>query len=106
MPSRPHNKRFQQTKFKPFANRGNRAEDNSKFYKSRAWQKIRLQVLMSEPLCRTCYLKGIDTPAQVVDHITPISEGGSKTDSNNLQPLCNSCHNRKSGTEGHKDKDI
>jgi 5-methylcytosine-specific restriction protein A len=56
---------------------------------------------MSEPLCRSCYLNGIDTPAQVVDHVRPISEGGSKTDSNNLQPLCNSCHNRKSGSEGH-----
>ena len=104
MPSIPRNKRFHQDKIKPFANRGNRTEDNSKFYKSRAWQHIRLQVLMSEPLCRSCYLNGIDTPAQVVDHVRPISDGGSRTDSNNLQPLCNSCHNRKSGREGHNDK--
>ena len=105
MPSIPRNKRFHQDKIKPFANRSNRTEDNSKFYKSRAWQKIGLRHRMEEPLCRQCKKMGIDTPGQLTDHIKPISEGGSKTDRNNLQTLCNTCHNRKSGSEGHKDKE-
>lgn len=102
MPSRPHNKRFQQTKSKPFEFRDKRTTDNSKFYKSNSWQQIRLQQLMREPLCRICAKIGLEVPATVVDHDKPIEDGGSKTDSNNLQSLCSGCHNRKSGREAHK----
>jgi len=102
MPSRLPNKRFQQTRSKPFEYRDKRTTDNKKFYQSSAWSQVRLQQLMREPLCRLCQSIGFDTPATTIDHITPIEDGGSKTDSSNLQSLCSSCHNRKSGREAHK----
>lgn len=78
------------------AKRDGRAEGN-RFYKSQTWQMLRAYVLNNEPLCRTC-----QQPAQMVDHITPIHEGGSETDTGNLQPLCNACHASKRGREGSK----
>ena len=102
MPTRKPNKRFQQTRSKPFEYRDRRTTDNSKFYHSSQWEAIRLQQLMREPLCRECKKIGLEVPGTVVDHIEPIEDGGSKTDSDNLQTLCNTCHNRKSGREAHK----
>lgn len=58
-----------------------------------AWRKLRLQVLMAEPLCRKC-----GKAAEDVDHIRTIRSGGSRLDPKNLQPLCHSCHARKSNT--------
>lgn len=60
-------------------------------YDSR-WQRIRAQTLQGEPLCRLCLTAGRTIPATVVDHITPISDGGTHVASN-LQPLCKHCHN-------------
>lgn len=54
------------------------------------------------PLCAECNRQGRITPARVVDHITPINEGGERYDFSNLQGLCDKCHNRKSGREAHK----
>jgi 5-methylcytosine-specific restriction protein A len=34
-----------------------------------------------------------------VDHIVPIREGGARLDANNLQPLCHTCHSRKTMLE-------
>ncbi|TXH14370.1 MAG: HNH endonuclease [Hyphomicrobiaceae bacterium] len=73
-----------------------RSESN-KFYSTKAWRQTRLWVLNQEPLCRMC-----QGPAQMVDHITPIHEGGDATAVDNLQPLCNACHAAKRGTEGHR----
>lgn len=57
------------------------------------WRKIRAAILAEEPLCRTC-----QGPATVVDHIKPLKKGGTY-DRLNLQPLCISCHNRKTWHE-------
>ena len=51
------------------------------------------------PYCRHCYENKILRSAHVLDHIKPIKDGGKKTDKKNVQPLCHSCHNRKSATE-------
>jgi 5-methylcytosine-specific restriction endonuclease McrA len=32
---------------------------------------------------------------EIVDHIIPIEEGGEFMDTENLQTLCMSCHNKK-----------
>lgn len=61
-----------------------------RFYNSPTWRALRAQHLSREPLCRSCGAKGRD-----VDHKVPINQGGKRTDPNNLQTLCQSCHNRK-----------
>ena len=72
-----------------------------KRYKSKRWLMVRQQILMDEPLCLNCKSTGRITPARVIDHIIPVRSGGSFFDLKNLQPLCDSCHNSKSGKESH-----
>lgn len=59
----------------------------------RQWRALRLRVLREEPLCRQC-----QRAASQVDHILPLTKGGSN-DRDNLQSLCASCHSTKTGTE-------
>lgn len=63
-----------------------------------AWRKLRAHVLRGEPLCRQCRQSGRIVQATDVDHIVPRSLGGSD-EVENLQPLCGSCHARKTATE-------
>jgi len=35
----------------------------------------------------------------MVDHIIPVKAGGDPFDSGNLQSMCQSCHNTKTGQE-------
>ena len=72
-----------------------RNKDRKKFYNSTEWQKLRVGVLKYEPICRVCKHK----EAQAVDHICPIAQGGGQLDKENLQPICNSCHGRKTARE-------
>ncbi len=60
------------------------------FYKSERWKRLRKWKLWQDPLCEVC-----GGPAQVVDHIRPIKEGGDPMTVENLQSLCVRCHNRK-----------
>ena len=54
------------------------------------------------PLCEECMRQGKETPATMVDHITPIRQGGRALDMENLQSLCWSCHSAKSVKEGSR----
>lgn len=63
--------------------------------RGRAWQATRARVLGLNPLCAHCERKGFVTLAQQVDHILPLHKGGTD-DANNLQGLCNACHDAKS----------
>ncbi len=72
---------------------------NTQFYQSTAWRKLRLVQLERQPLCEECLRHGRHTPAQMVDHITPINKGGAPFDLDNLQSLCNMCHCRKSAVD-------
>ena len=65
------------------------------------WQRLRAQVMREEPLCRIC-LKGSASvrprvePAVEVDHIAPVTLAPElRLTRSNLQPLCKSCHRRK-----------
>ena len=78
---------------------GGRSVDNTKFYQSAPWRKLRAKVLMKRPLCEKCKEKGLIVPAQVVDHIVPIIKGGDPLSESNLQPLCHHCHNAKSAKD-------
>jgi 5-methylcytosine-specific restriction protein A len=67
-------------------------------YRTARWQKLRGLVLQGEPLCRECAASGVVAAATVVDHIVPLSAGGTDAMSN-LQPLCATCHNAKTQRE-------
>jgi len=84
---------------KPFEGRG---MDNSAFYNSRAWRRFRAGYLMENPLCHECQKMKLVVPATVADHIIPIADGGERWDPANIQALCASHHNSKSGREGGK----
>ncbi|QQU04017.1 HNH endonuclease [Myroides odoratus] len=76
---------------------------NSEFYNSREWRKLRRSFLDANPLCVQCECEGLVTPATVADHIQPINRGGERLSEDNLQPMCASCHNKKSARESHGD---
>lgn len=85
---------------KPFA----RAVSNSSFYNSTAWRKLRNRFIRNNPVCVHCEQQGVVTPASVADHITPITQGGEPLCESNLQPLCATCHNKKSAAESRASK--
>ncbi|WP_291397292.1 HNH endonuclease signature motif containing protein [Acinetobacter sp.] len=104
MPYLPKNKFKKQ--FKPMENRGNITKIEFPEYHTTTWRKIREQQLLISPLCEYCKEKGIFVPATVCDHIKPVKQ--CKRDGmdfwqastpDNLQSLCESCHNRKSAKE-------
>jgi 5-methylcytosine-specific restriction endonuclease McrA len=73
-------------------------------YDCKPWRTLRMQVLQTEPLCRECGKRGRVRAAEMVDHIHPVTAGGAFYDWDNLQPLCNFCHAKKSGREGNEKK--
>lgn len=79
-----------------------RRTDNSKFYQSSVWRRVRRLKLEINPFCEECERIGEIVPGRVVDHIAPIAQGGEPLAMENLQTLCDRCHNRKSGKEAHR----
>lgn len=79
-----------------------RTVDNSKLYNSRPWRKFRKQYLEANPLCVECEKQDRITEAKVLDHIKQVRAGGDPFAVDNVQGLCSSCHNRKSGRERWK----
>ena len=69
------------------------------FYQSRQWRSVRAAFLREHPLCGACGVAGRLVPAQVVDHVVPIKDGGARFEAANLQSLCVSCHNAKTARE-------
>lgn len=78
------------------------------FYKSKAWKRIRQQVLIRDHyLCQECLKNQRITKAEIVDHIIPLTIDWSLSLSlNNLQSLCQSCHNRKTAEDKKKYKGV
>ena len=66
------------------------------FYDSAKWRKLRSIYIRRHPMCEH---PGCNKAGNVVDHIIPIRQGGNPLDWDNLQTLCHSHHNRKSGKE-------
>lgn len=75
-----------------------------KFYHRKRWRKLSALYRKSNPVCVQCAKQGRTVPADVVDHITPILDGGDPYDEDNLQSLCNSCHNSKTAKENARRK--
>lgn len=66
----------------------------------RKWRTYRVYFLIESPLCASCMKAGKVEPATVVDHKTPHrGDIGLFWDPLNHQPLCETCHNRKTATE-------
>ncbi|WP_084516538.1 HNH endonuclease [Microtetraspora niveoalba] len=63
---------------------------------TRRWRRVRGQHLRAEPTCRRC-----GAPADEVDHIVRLEDGGARFDHRNLQSLCAPCHQLKSA-EDHR----
>lgn len=64
------------------------------------WRAARNRYLAQHPLCKECFGAGRLNAATAVDHIVP-HKGDKKLfwDKSNWQPLCASCHSRKTATE-------
>lgn len=83
---------------------------NQRFYNSTRWRKARASYLQGFGLldekghafCEVCHSAGRRVVSVVVDHIIRIIDGGAKLDKRNFCAMCESCHNRKSGMEGHR----
>lgn len=60
----------------------------AKVYKTARWRRLR-KIVLAEP-CVRC-----GGTADHCDHITPLNKGGEPYSLANLQPLCRSCHSRK-----------
>ncbi len=67
--------------------------DKGLYYSAR-WKRLRIMILRRDPICKDCSSQASTT----VDHIIPVSQGGTD-DMDNLQGLCEKCHNRKSAKE-------
>ena len=63
-------------------------------YSSAKWQRLRRLHLQLEPLCRGCLPRLV--PANVVDHVVPISAGGPAFPGHEgLRSYCPTCHSAK-----------
>ena len=67
--------------------------DRSKPYNAE-WKRFRLWYLRRHPRCVVC-----GKAANEIDHIEPMTKGGSKFDLDNLQAMCKRCHSRKTRSE-------
>lgn len=78
-----------------------RNKEHSKFYNSSEWRELRRVVLeRTGGLCVKCIEFDIVTKANVVDHIISVEKDYTKRlDITNLQPLCHSCHNKKTADD-------
>lgn len=61
----------------------------------RPWRRLRDRIMQRDKhLCQPCLRAGSITQAEQVDHVTPISRGGTDAESN-LQAICGPCHEAK-----------
>jgi 5-methylcytosine-specific restriction enzyme A len=66
----------------------------------RSWEAFAAAYKRENPLCRPCEAQGRYVATYAVDHITPVSGPDDSTFwTGPFQPLCRSCHSRKSMSE-------
>jgi|SRR5699024_4198195 len=74
------------------------------FYNSKEWKALSHYTLASNHyLCVGCSTDDQLIPANVADHIVPVTVDWSlRLDPNNTQPLCHDCHNKKTAEDVKK----
>lgn len=72
--------------------------------RGRAGAALRAKRLAKEPFCRDCLEYGLDRPSTEVDHIVPLSKGGTNEDGN-IRCLCKACHAARTRTEFFGERD-
>lgn len=70
-------------------------KETDPFYLSVAWRRFRAWYLTKHPLCEQCEKEGRLIPADMVDHITEIKDGGARLAEENAMSLCWKCHGIK-----------
>ncbi len=76
----------------------NRENASRRGYDAR-WRAARREFLASHPWCAECLKAGRHVPATDVDHVIP--HRGDRAvfwDEKNWQPLCHSCHSKKTAS--------
>ncbi|AWW32162.1 hypothetical protein DN752_19575 [Echinicola strongylocentroti] len=74
---------------------------DTQFYRRKKWINLRRFFLSRNPFCAECEKNGELISATVVDHKIPRKERKDlEYELDNLQGLCESCHNSKSSREG------
>lgn len=69
------------------------------FYGSVLWKRFRDAYAAAHPICEECERNGRAVLMKLVDHIVAIKDGGARLSAANAQSLCQSCQNRKHGSE-------
>lgn len=85
-----------------YGEKSEEAKDRHRFYDTAAWRKLRDSYIRRYPLCAECLRHGKIIPAKIVDHIVPVANGGDPFNEDNLQSLCQHCHEVKSNEEGSR----
>jgi 5-methylcytosine-specific restriction protein A len=77
------------------------AAERQKLYATQRWRRLRLAHLKDNPLCVECDKQGLLVPAVVVDHAHGHAGDWRDRffDADELQSLCQTCHNSKSARE-------
>lgn len=81
-----------------------RDKESTSFYKNNDWKRVRVQALARDHgLCLHCLSKKLLVKADMVDHIIPIKVNWRlRLSLDNLQSLCNPCHNTKTAADKRK----
>lgn len=86
-------------KFTRSESRSREAVAYRRLYQTPGWRRIRAQQLAEEPFCKFCLIRGIRTPATVVDHVNPHRGDPDKFYSGPFQSLCGPCHDSAKSRE-------
>lgn len=73
------------------------------FYVSARWRRFRNWYLRQHPMCEQCEREGRLVPADMVDHVQELRDGGAPLTEDNVQALCRKCHAVKTAeTKNHR----
>lgn len=95
MPRRPGEQYAKQKRRKSNTIYNQSRSKGDKQYYTTQWKLISKLYRKQHPLCEECEREGMLTPADLVDHIVAVTDGGSMWSWDNLQSLCMHCHNKK-----------